>query len=601
MKLKKQEGYTLLELIMVIAIMTMISITVMQDRLNEVTQLKAKTLGVEIGNFASGLGSYVDYYSGRDPAEPGNAASPSNGMVKSGVNFLKSSTCGLANGGVEDIGFIPSCEFLSHSKAQFNEKTTFGNLGFETTFIRDNSLPEPFRLEAITHIDSLVGVDGRLMDAEMGIAATVAGGIRVAADGTASVPHVAVYCMTKTGGNALYNKICADTPSGSNVGKIGLYVGQDAAASPYLRTDGGNKMLNTIEFDAAIDHLLRTIENLSYIQLFSDPSTGNVGRLSIGEDIRNPIFKLDKKTLDVITTDTVNFQTPKMQLKNGYLLVDTGYIHAAKGSISSMRSVEAPVFLPATDQNGYSNGTSAINPNANIGYKLVIDGKTELKDVGVDTVAFGKSRTDRAGNGGISKIETKNGSPTALKVKSNELNLESINSSFKLTGDVNVADFNVQMMDNSFKSLSELLPRYTFLGAQSIETYGGRASTVSKSPYEALGCNRSDLKIIVTPQSAFVSGIQHTTANWVEIDWVGVQAAPGYSIGGGKTYQLDNPTKGLTYGNLVVDVTDKGSSWSVLVDTTAAAESGVGDSNYVRTYRGGNALAQIYCLNNVMR
>lgn len=600
MKYKKQRGYTLLELMMVIAIMTMISITVMQDRMTEISQLKAKAMGVEIGHFANGLGGYVDFYSGRDPSDPSNPNSPTNGEVKNGVNFLKSNTCSSAettSTGAEPIGFIAACDYLSRTtKPALDQKTTFGALGFKTTFYRDTSLPEPFRLEAIAYLDEFKGIEtGQSMTTEMGLAATVAGGIRVNSSGNSVLPHVVVFCITESGGSNLYNRICA-----GHQNQIGVYVGQDAAASPYLRTDGGNQMQNRIRFDSGIDDLNKTIENLSWIQLNADDPVDGIGKLGIGQDLSNPIFKIDRTNLKVNTTAmTIDKGQVTLKDSNGFLVVQNGYINAKK-SISSGRSMEAPVFLP------YKAGTDPLSgsPNVNVGYRMVIDDKTELNKVAVDKLSFGKGTktgtNNRADSSAFARIENKDNNKN-LKITSSELNLKSIDkNSFKLTGDTNVANLNIEMADGSFKSLAKLLPRYTFLGAQTVETFGGKKGRVDKAPYELLGCERNNLKIIVTPQSSYVSGIQHTTANWVEIDWKGVQPRAGYSIGGGKTYQLDNPEKGVTYGNLVVDVKDQGSSWSVLIDTTAAQSNG-GNASYVSKYRGGNALAQVYCLNSIKR
>ena len=594
---KNQKGYTLMEMMMVITIMVMISISVMEDLIAESAQVRARTLGVEISEFARGLSGFVGYYAGVYPGGIDPMDSPGDGDVIAGVNFLKngancsaSETTSAGDPGAA-IGFIANCSFLSNLIVPArDEATTYGHLKFETTFTRTltGAGSNPFGLEAITYVDAFQdanAADGseRFFNSEMGTAALIAGGFNPTVGNAIDSAYSVYFCVTEVGTSAEYTAVCA-----GNVNKIAIVVNNDASTSTWLRTDGSNTMNASIEFRAESGpgtEYLQAIENLKSIVLTQNDGTIGAGKLAIGTLIGDPIFELDETSLSLHKGALLVLDA------DGFISVNDGYIYA-KEEIISESGVESPVYLP------YSDNTADTANNSD--YRMIIDGDTELKDIGVKSVSFGLNpgASGRAQNGSNASLNTGD-SGKGIDFRADNIYLSPLtDSNVKLKGNAQVGGFQIAMSDGRYKSLADLLPRYQFLGATSFSA----ARNVYKSTYTALGCRASDLKIIVVPQSHRVASTFSTNAllkmrSAENAMNMGTVLKSGYHhIFNG--YALRDVNGHAAYGNSLVDVRNYSDRWYVRVYTNGAASSG---NAYRNTFVEGSGIAQIYCYNSIDR
>ncbi|EPP20476.1 hypothetical protein L910_1970 [Vibrio fluvialis PG41] len=556
-KLKNQRGYTLMELMLVIAIMTLISIGVMQDRMAEASQLRAKTLGKEIATVATALQSYTGYYSGSDGA-PG---APVTGTVRTGINFLKSNTCSSAettSKGAIPVGFLGDCGYLSHTTTPTrDQRTTFGNLSFKTTFKRTAAgAGNPGTvLEAITVLDPLKGHNGVMMS-ESGLAALVAGGMSstsVGAGGEAG--YRVVYCVPGGRGDASYNRMCT-----GNADKIVIMTTTDATANIWLRTDGRNTMNNLITFGETVNSALRGLVNINKLVL---PRGGQ--KLTIEQDSK-VFVDIDKSKFDVIDANLT--------------VKGTGYIKS-ETSVVAKNSVQSKVYLPFLGDGNEKSTTS--------NYRVQIDGKSEMKSVGLNGIYLGKTAGSRAENNGITSITAENN--TSMKIRSNSVGFEQISGAdVALKGMVNVSQLGVELDNGTHKSLSQLLPRYTLLGVQKI--VGNGSDYVSKSTYELLGCRREDMKPILVVSGMNVQGFLATDSTWKGFD------APHYG-GKERAYAIKDPTRFITYGENIAYVIDHGSSWTAIIDGYSRGANHSKKGWAQRRY--GAGLLHVYCLNDIKK
>ncbi|MCX8796215.1 type IV pilin protein [Vibrio parahaemolyticus] len=558
-KLKNQRGYTLMELMLVIAIMTLISIGVIQDRMAEASQLRAKTLGKEIATVATALQSYTGYYSGSDGA-PG---APVTGTVRNGINFLKSNTCSsteTTSKGAIPVGFLGDCGYLSHiTTPTRDQRTTFGNLSFKTTFKRTAAgAGNPGTiLEAITVLDPLKGHDGVMMS-ESGLAALVAGGMSstsVGAGGEAG--YRVVYCVPGGRGDASYNRMCT-----GNADKIVIMTTTDATANIWLRTDGRNTMNNLITFGETVNSALRGLVNINKLVL---PRGGQ--KLTIEQDSK-VFVDIDKSKFDVIDANLT--------------VKGTGYIKS-ETSIVAKNSVQSKVYLPFLGD-GNENSTAS-------DYRIQIEDKSEMKSVGLNGIYLGTTSGSRAENSNVSSIIAETDKDIRITSDSVEfLQITGAGGDVDLKGEVNVSDLNVELENGTHKSLAQLLPRYTLLGVQKI--VGNGSDHVNKSTYELLGCRKEDMKPILVVSGMNVQGFLATDSTWRGFD-------AGQFSGSERAYAIKDPSRFITYGENIAYVTDNGSSWTAIIDGYSRGANHSKKGWEQRRY--GAGLLHVYCLNDIKK
>lgn len=205
----------------------------------EFYQANARNLGVEVFRISNGVQKWISYNSGGSP-ELG---------VKSGVDWLRSTTCG----GSSDVEFLP-CNFLG-----IDGRTTFGRLDFTTTVSSDADGV----LTAVIVFDELM-IKGQTDFSLSGIAAMVASGSWMVGQSDPSLFSSDAdikFCIT-----ASTMPACA-----GRVGRIVVVASTQSLNEKWLRVDHGNTMKNILEFDRTVTGIdgngfsLRQIQNVSRI------------------------------------------------------------------------------------------------------------------------------------------------------------------------------------------------------------------------------------------------------------------------------------------------------------------------------------------------
>jgi prepilin-type N-terminal cleavage/methylation domain-containing protein len=233
----KKNGYTLLEIMMVATVAVVMAMIGFQESTIQSEQQKARSLGGELLKYNNAVRDYVSQYAG-------DTAYSSKLGVKTGVNWLKSQSCGGDIPQSESNGFLP-CSFLKDTK----ELTTYGRLSFTTEI----TSPAAHVINTKTTMSELKIVKKARGDLA-GLAAIVAG----SASQLSFTPTVrttdgtAMFCITET------TTLCQ-----GSLGRILMFTSNDASNDTWLRTDGSNTMNNRIRFKSGSPDESREIWNVS--------------------------------------------------------------------------------------------------------------------------------------------------------------------------------------------------------------------------------------------------------------------------------------------------------------------------------------------------
>lgn len=327
--MKKNSGFTLLELLLVIGLSTAIAVVAFQDKMLETEQSQARQLGMELFQYNSAVQNYLAHESGnKNPASL-------NGVKHSGVNWLKSSSS--CSGGQAVKEWL-ACRFL---QAQ-GGKTTFGRLSFNTTLSFSNSEG----LSATTVVSPLEfkknGVIKRRGDLS-GLAALVASGAYSVKDkpmAANSQDSSIVYCPDTTSKSPSMAAIC-----NGRDGSIVMFSRNLSESDRWLRVDHGNVMQNALEFRTGsttpeslseikkIDSVARQIRNVARIYNLGDKNGNNENEnLYLGK--RKGEFA---KTAVTLKNDAVIVDADQEIL--GKLIVQSEIY--AKGNITSEKDILA--------------------------------------------------------------------------------------------------------------------------------------------------------------------------------------------------------------------------------------------------------------------
>ena len=348
---KKEDGFTLLELLLVIGITTTMSVVSFQDKMLETEQAQARRLGMEVFQYNSAVQNYLAHSSGLP-----NPASLQG--TYTGVNWLKSSACG----GTADKEWL-SCNFLAHS----NGKTSFGRLGFTTEIKYDPAAG----LTGRTVMTKLtLGSDKQERADLAGLAALVASGAyAVSEDGKAVTAQdsTVAYCPD-TAGTSPINAVCQ-----GDKGAIVMLSRNLSAADRWLRVDHGNVMQNVLEFRTgdptpasqtdiqAIDSVSRQIRNVARIyNLGSGNSNGESDNLYLGKKYGDAA-----KAMVTLPNNAVVVDADQEVL--GKLIVAATI--DAKGNISTDGDLIAK-------KNADIKGNINVGDDAQIGKNLTVSGQT---------------------------------------------------------------------------------------------------------------------------------------------------------------------------------------------------------------------------------
>lgn len=327
--MKKNSGFTLLELLLVIGLSTAIAVVAFQDKMLETEQSQARQLGMELFQYNSAVQNYLAHESGnKNPASL-------NGVKHSGVNWLKSSSS--CSGGLAVKEWL-ACRFL---QAQ-GGKTTFGRLSFNTTLAFSNSEG----LSATTVVSPLEFKKNGTMERRgdlSGLAALVASGAYSVKDkpmAANSQDSSIVYCPETASKSPSMAAIC-----NGRDGSIVMFSRNLSESDRWLRVDHGNVMQNTLEFRTGsttpeslseiqkIDSVARQIRNVARIYNLGDGNkNGENDNLYLGK--RKGEFA---KTAATLKNDAVIVDADQEIL--GELRVQGGI--SASGNINSLGSIHA--------------------------------------------------------------------------------------------------------------------------------------------------------------------------------------------------------------------------------------------------------------------
>lgn len=241
--IKKQLGFTLIEMVMVMALAGLMMMIEIEKKTHDLQEMQARTLGVEIYNITKGISEYINANSSLTTTD---LFEPKIGVdwlrTQNGVSLTQSECNNKKSNGFINCNFLP------------NNQTTFGRLNISTSFIHEpfinedgSSSPTKFTVKGITVFDKLIlGSDEKPEEAPelSGLAAMVASGSNVAnSSSTAFLSGISEvhYCITEN------SNICA-----GHLGKIVAVSNLNPSNDVWIRTDHGNNMNNIFEFNKNI-------------------------------------------------------------------------------------------------------------------------------------------------------------------------------------------------------------------------------------------------------------------------------------------------------------------------------------------------------------
>ena len=510
-----QAGFTLVEIMLVMAVAAVMTSLKMQDEKLEMEQLKARKLGAtELFVYNLGVQKYVSSISGTRPA-PGDYP-----KVYTGVDWLKNTACPSGTG-TASSDFVP-CPFLSNSGG----RTTLGAMTFETTIDYDAATGYTAR----TVLSQMAGTAaGESNSGTLGLAALVASGAFIGSDASATAGGSGgsiIYCPDINPMPAGMAAIC-DTPTTQERDQIVMIVNTNGANDNWLRVDHGNVMSHAIEFnetagavpatdaDLALSHpTMRQIRNVAQIYNVAPSAGGGTQNLIIGnntgEDIEsNPATYL---TLieNAVIIDADQEIVGQLIVQNG-ITVNTGGVTTQSGDFTALTG-GLTVDRDIVSANGNANingwitaGGDITSTNGDIEATTGVVRATRFEDT--DAAGF---NVDPSGNSRLTNVEARN--LTALNDASNGARRLSLNanrlefnhatspgSAVTLEGRVRADSLQV-LKNGRYYTLDSLLPNLTFIGAYKVSRGdGGGSGAVWGGSINAACGGSSRVRVYVTP------------------------------------------------------------------------------------------------------
>ena len=237
----RQHGYTLIELILVVGLMSAMAMVSFMDKSRDMEVAQARVIGGLLYEYNNAARSWLSNNIG------------SGYRVQKGSAWLKHTSC---DGGLSAIGYLP-CEF---PKATVGSPIKFGNLALESAI--NTSGTGQNTVTAITTTTSPFTLTGdRLRSDLAGVATLVA-----AAGGLdSSTPTL----------------MASDGRYGSDpaTGVITMMASNNASNDAWLRTDGSNTMKANLRFEESNASERRELQNVSRIRNIANEILylGNVG------------------------------------------------------------------------------------------------------------------------------------------------------------------------------------------------------------------------------------------------------------------------------------------------------------------------------------
>lgn len=238
-KMRKSRGFTMIELMLVMAIAAVMMSLKMQDDKLEMTQLQARKLGgTELFVYNLGVQKYISKLSGVVPA---TGAYP---QIYTGVDWLKSDECTAATPPADPTPHHVPCSFLRSSGG----RTTMGAMSFTTTIDYDSATGYTAR----TVLSQMAGTAGTENNSGvLGMAALVASGAFIGSDASAT--------SGGSGGSIIYCPDINPMPAGMAAtcgaarDQIVMIVNTNGNDDQWLRVDHGNMMRHVIEMSEDVN------------------------------------------------------------------------------------------------------------------------------------------------------------------------------------------------------------------------------------------------------------------------------------------------------------------------------------------------------------
>lgn len=309
---KNQNGYTLLEMMMVVGLVTFMTILSMQRDAFDLEVTKAKAVGSELLQFNNAVRSWLSNNVGASPA------------VYNGTAWLKHTSC---TGGLSGIGYLP-CNFPDYSSAN---PSKFGNLSITSSITTTGTSPN--QITTVTSSTSPFRLDAGEPRSDLsGVAAIVAASGRTI-DGTPAL-------MTTEGSFAANPLTAIITMRSRNNG----------STDAWLRTDGSNTMNSNITFKSSNGSNLREVKNVSRLSniLLQQLHLGNAGgeMRGVAESV---VVDADQQIMGKMTISNNAGSATALSISSGDIAVNSGSISAsgnitANGRVVANSQIRAPVF-----------------------------------------------------------------------------------------------------------------------------------------------------------------------------------------------------------------------------------------------------------------
>lgn len=338
-----QYGFTLMEMMLVIALIAIVSIGVIQEQQRQLDFAAARSLGKQMATYNNAVRSYIATFGGQITV--GNVPAELTGN-KVGVDWLKSATCNVAF--TADKDYLP-CSFLQDTAGL----TRFGQLQFESYLdARWDAGTEAGVVDVYTvMVDPATGdglsVRGNPAPALSGIATLMVEGIAQLANSPiwVATDGEAVFCLTAASRPGVCDAAVLPTPTYS-AAKMVMVARNNAATDSWLRTDGGNTMGADLSFDDTLPFANRDIVNVG--RIFSTTGEG----IQLG-DAGN--YAGGPAAADVVVVDSDLelwgdlFITGSMTITDGDFTVQNGSVIATAGGRPNSGDFQGHRFVDLDD------------------------------------------------------------------------------------------------------------------------------------------------------------------------------------------------------------------------------------------------------------
>jgi prepilin-type N-terminal cleavage/methylation domain-containing protein len=312
---KKQSGFTLLELMLVLGLIAVGVMLEFESKQVEMQQMQARVAGGLLFEYNNAVRSWI------------SSNPDANAATNVGSGWLKPTSCG----GTSSVQYL-RCSFPDSSTAS---PIPQGRLALQSITAITGTAPNK-RVTVTTTTSPFLNTENVVRSDLSGLAAIVA-----AAGATSSSSPA----MMATDGQVKSSPL---------TGAITMVASNNAANDVWLRTDGSNTMNSNLTFNASKAANLREIHNIS--RLYS--LAGEIFYLGqSGGALANQLMVVDAnpQILGNLLVSNAAGQANALTLTKGNLAVQNGSLSvqngtvAATGTISSSTAMTAPIFYDSNN------------------------------------------------------------------------------------------------------------------------------------------------------------------------------------------------------------------------------------------------------------